>query len=74
MNKDVWSVINRTYNVLSDSDNVDKSDTLVHSSTTQERNLELSRIEEESLKIILPELRTKLDSSVRVNLMNSVVR
>ena len=55
------------------TDNVDKFDTSVQSSTTQESNLELSRIEEESLKIIFPELGTKIDSHVRVNLANSVV-
>ena len=42
VNKDFWSVINTTPNVPSDSDNIDKFDTSVQSSTTQERNLELS--------------------------------
>ena len=74
VNKYVWGVINTTSNVLSDADNVDKCDTSVQSSMTQERNLESSRIEEESLKSIFPELGTKLDSSVRVNLAKSVVR
>ena len=60
--------------MLSDADNVKKFNTTVQSSTTLERNLESSRIEEESLKSIFPELGTKLDSSVRVNLANSVVR
>ena len=67
-NKDVWGVIDTTSNVLSDADNVEKFDTNVQSSTTQERNLESSCIEEESLKSIFPELRPKFDSSVRVNL------
>ena len=48
--KNVWGVIDTTYNVLSDADNVKKFDTHVQSSTTQEKNLELPRIEEESLK------------------------
>ena len=48
VNKDVWGVIDMTSNVLSDADNVDKFDTSVQSSTNQEKNLELSRIEEES--------------------------
>ena len=39
VNKDIWSVINVTSNVLSCTDNVKKFDTIVHSSTTQERNL-----------------------------------
>ena len=51
VNKNVWGVIDATSNVLSDADNVDKFDTSVQSSTTQERNLELSCIEEKSLKV-----------------------
>ena len=74
VNKDVWSVIDTTSNVLIDTYNVEKFDTSVQSSTTQERNLELSQIEEESLKSIFPELGTELDPSVQVNLANSVVR
>ena len=49
------------------------SDTHVQSSTTQERNLESSRIEEMSMKSIFPELGTKTKSSVRVNLAKSVL-
>ena len=74
MNEDIWGVIDTTSNVLSGTDNVEKFDTIVQQSTTQESNLESSRIEEESLKSIFPELGTKLDPSVRVNLANSVVR
>ena len=74
VNKDVWSVIDTTSNVLSDADNVEKFDTSVQSSNTQERNLKLSRIKEESLKSIFPEFGTKLDSSIWVNFANSVVR
>ena len=44
VNEDIWNVIDRTSNVLSCTDNVEKFDTIFHSSTTQERNLELSRI------------------------------
>ena len=73
MNKDVWSVIDTASNVLSDTNNVKKFDTSVQSSTTQERKIKLSQIQEESLKSIFPELGTELDSSVRVNLANSVV-
>ena len=73
VNKDVWYVIDTTSNVLSDADNVEKFDTSVQSSTTQERNLESSCIEEESLKSIFPELGMNLDSSARVNLANSVL-
>ena len=60
--------------MLSCTDNVEKFNTLVHSSTTQERNLESSRIEEENLKSFFPELGTELKPSVRVNLANSVFR
>ena len=74
VNKDVWGVIDKTSNVLSGTDNVEKFGTHVQRSTTQESNLESSRIEEESLKIIFPELGTELDPSVRLNLANSVVR
>ena len=73
MNKDFWGVIGTTFNVLSDLDFVKKLDISVQSSTNQERNLESSRIEEESLKGIFPELGTKLDSNLRVNLANFVV-
>ena len=51
VNKYIWSVINMTSNVLSCTDNINKFDTIVHSSTTQERNLELSRIEEVGVKV-----------------------
>ena len=74
MNKNVWGVIDTTSNVLSDADNVDKFDTHAQRSTTQERNLESSRIKEESLESIFPELGPKFDSSVRVNLANSILR
>ena len=73
MNKNVWVVFNTTSNVLRDAENVKKIDTHVQHSTTQERNLESSRIEEESLKSIFPELGHKFDSIVRVNLLNSVL-
>ena len=74
VNEDIWGVIDTTSNVLSGTDNVEKLDTIVQCYTTQERNLESSRIEEEILKIIFPELVTKLETSVQVNLSNSVVR
>ena len=70
-NKDVWGVIYTTSNMLTDADNVEKFDTYVQSSTTQERNLESLLIEEESLKSIFSELGTKIDSSVPVNLAKS---
>ena len=74
VNKDVWGVIDTTSNVLSCTDNVKKFDSIVQSSTTQERNLESSCIEEEGLKSIFPKLGTKLYSIVQVNLANAVLR
>ena len=59
--------------MLSDVDNVEKFDTHVQRSTTQENNMKLSRIEEESLKSIFSEIGPKFDSSVQVNLANSVL-
>ena len=60
--------------MVSDAENVKKLDTHVQISTTQERNLGSSCIEEVVMKIIFPELGEKFDSSVRVNLVNSVLR
>ena len=68
VNEDIWSVIDTTSNVLSCTDNVEKFDTIVHSSTTQERNLESSRIKEVGVKSIFPEIGKEPDPSVRVNL------
>ena len=73
VNKEIWSVINTTSNVMSDAENVKKLNTHVQSSTTQERNLESSRIEEVGMKSIFLELGQKFDSSIRVNLANSVL-
>ena len=73
-NEYIWSVIGTTSKVLSCTDNVNKFNTIVQSSKTQERNLESSRIEEEGVKSIFPELGKELDPSVLVNLMKSVVR
>ena len=48
VNEDIYSVIYTTLKVLSCTDNVLKFDTLVHSSTTQERNLESSDFREDT--------------------------
>ena len=56
VNEYIWSVIDTPSNVLSCMDNVKKFDTIVHSSKTDERNLELSPIEEVGAKSIFPEL------------------
>ena len=73
-NEEIWSPrSNITSNALSCTDNVKKFDTLVHGSTTQERNLESSRNKEVGVISIFPELGKEPDSSVRVNLTNSVL-
>ena len=54
--------------MLNCAENVEKSDTLVHSSTTQERNLESSRIQEVGMKCIFPEIGKEPGPSIRVNL------
>ena len=58
---------------LSCTGSIEKFDTHVHGSATQERNLESSCIEEVGVKSIFPELGPKFDSSVQVNLTNSVL-
>ena len=45
-----------TSTVLSCTDNIEKFDTRVHGSTTQERNLESSCIKEVDVKSVFPEL------------------
>ena len=69
----VIHVIDTTSNVLSCTDNVKKFDTLLHSSTTQERNLESSRIKEVGVKSFFPELRKEPDPSLRMILTNSIL-
>ena len=57
VNGEVWSPrSDMTLNVLSFTDNVEKFDTLVHSSTTQEMILESSCIKKVGVKSIFPEL------------------
>ena len=74
VNKEVLSPRSDTNsNLLSCTENIKKFDTHVHSSATQERNLELLCIEEVGVKSISPKLRKEFDSSVRVNLANSVL-
>ena len=66
MNEEIWSPISdTTSNVL--------SCTLVHSSTTQEWNLESLQIKEVGVKSIFPEIGKEPDSSVWVDLMKSII-
>ena len=75
MNKDIFSPgSDTTSKFLSCTSKIDKFDTRVHGSATQERNLESSCIEEVGVKIIFPEILKEFNSSVRVNIANSVLR
>ena len=73
VNEDIWSAIDTTSNVMSCTENVEKFDTIVHSSTTQERNLESSRIKEVNVKSIFPEPGKETEPRVQVNPTNSVL-
>ena len=74
MNKYIFSPSSdTTSNLLSYTGRTDKFDTHVHGSVTQERNLELSCIEEVGVKSILPEIVNEFDSSGRMNLAKSVL-
>ena len=59
--------------MLSCTEKVEKFDTIVHSSTTQENNLESSQIKEVGVKIISTELGKEPEPSVRVNLAKPVL-
>ena len=70
--KYVFSPISDTNsNLLSCTGNIEKFDTHVHGSATQERNLELSCIEAVGVKSIFPEIVKEFNSSVQVKLANS---
>ena len=74
VNRDIFGPSsNTTSNLLSCTAGIEKFDTHVHGSTTQERNLELLCIEEVGVKSILSEIVKESDSSGRVNLVNSVL-
>ena len=75
VNKDILSPSsNKTSNLLSCTGSIEKFDTHVHGSDTQERNLESSFIEEVGVKSILSEIVKEFDSSGQMNLANSVLR
>ena len=72
LNKDIFSPrSNTTSNLLSSTGSIDKFDTHVHGSATQERNLELSCIEEVGVKSILSEIVKESYSSGQMNLAKS---
>ena len=59
--------------MLSCTENFEKFDTIVHSSSIQERTMESLRIKEVVVKSIFPELGKEPDPSVWVNLTNHVL-
>ena len=71
MNKNIWSG-DDNFSVRSDVDKVDKIDTAVQRSSTDERNTASSQIEESSLEIICPKIIKESNSSERMNLANSL--
>ena len=74
VNKDVFCPRSDTdSNLLSCTGSIEKFDNYVHGSTTQERNLVSSCIEEVGVKSIFPEIIKESNSSVRVKLANSVL-
>ena len=75
MNKYIFSPRSDTnFNLLSCTGSIEKFNTHVQGSATQERNLESSCIEEVGVKIIFSEIVKESNSSGRVNLANSVLR
>ena len=73
-NKDIFSPrSDTTSNLLSCTGIIEKFDTHVHRSATQERNLESSCIEEVGVKSIFPEIFKEFNSCERVNLAKSVL-
>ena len=72
INKDVSSRDDALSTFRSDVDELDKLDTAVQWSSTNKRNTAPSRIEEDSPKIIFPEIVEVSNSSERMNLANSL--
>ena len=71
VNKHIWSG-DDNFSVRSDVGEADKLDTAVQQSSTNERNTESSRIEEESLESIFPKIIKESKSIERMNLANSL--
>ena len=72
VNKKIWSG-NDAFSVRSDVGELDKLDTYVQQSSTDERNTASSRIEEGSLESICPKIIEETNSSERMNLANSLL-
>ena len=74
VNEGVLSTSRNTTSILRIwTGNIDPSDTSVHGSTTQERNLDLLCIKKVGVKSVLSEIVAYLDPSKRVKLANSVL-
>ena len=71
VNKNIWSV-DDNFNVRSDVGEVDKLDTIVQRSPTNERNTASPQIEEESLEIGFSKIFEESNLSERMNLANSL--
>ena len=70
MNKKIWNG-DDNFSVRSDDGEVNKIDTSVQKSLTNEKNAASSQIEEESLKSVFSKSVKELNSSERMNLTNS---
>ena len=70
--KDIWSR-DDVFSVQSDVGELDKIDTAVQQSSTNERNMASSQIEEGSLESICPKIVEESNSNKRMNLTNSVL-
>ena len=74
MNKDIFSPRNNTNsNLLICTGSIEKFDTHVHRSATQESNLESSCIEEVGVKSILSKIVKESDSIGRMKLANCLL-
>ena len=72
MNKKIWSG-NDAFSVRSDVGELDKLDTAVQRSLTDERNTASSQIEEGRLESICPKIIKESNSRKRMNLANSLI-
>ena len=71
VNKKIWSE-NDNFNVQSDVGKVDKLNTIVQKSPTNERNTASLQIEEEDIESIFSKFLEELNLSERINLANSL--
>ena len=72
LNKNIWSG-DDNFSVRSDIGEADKLNTAVQRSSTNERNTESSKIEEESLESIFPKTIKESNLSKQMNLANSLI-